>query len=1004
MDQTRVWQSSASTITSVSWVKGKPNGGGCGHSTRMMTGRQGSTQQYQSFLKLDVDWTGAAKLVSAILTLTTDDGLGLTPLPAATATPTITIKRLTNAFRQGTNVEGHFTAGDATSPAASNVDAVTATPTKEANGITNIDVTAQVLAMAPASVQGGGGATNYGFGIYGPTDKTKQWSGWSFFADVDLRPYLTLTFVLGATKPEVPSNLSPIGAVSAIGAFQGDFSDTRPTDTLGRTLVEVYEGSALVWSFSKVASNVEVYNGRFNVVPDNLTLKRNVDYTWRARYYDQEGQLSDWTAPSTFSVTNTNPDAPTPTPADGTFDSLVGVQFRGGEFSDPDDGDTLLAYQIQLAPYTEGDAHWSDPASLKWDTGKVYVASGTTSFETHYGGGTCDAATYHVRMRVWDNHDGVSDWAYTSLILTESFNAAPASQPSIQTDPHSPWRIRIRDLATKRGPGDVVAQFENAKSVGASIVYNGPGEMHFTLPVDDPQIAVVVPKRVHYGLDFYSGDGWRETFAGLVWDADATETEVVFTCLDYLALTDLTLDERYDPTDPDKAAAKGGSKYVNMTIHDIIVDQLNRAISLDNSYVGFITVGSVDAMNERITIWSTMQPCLSFCVGLINSHRQGTGYRTRLSVERQSDGSYRYVVVDNPGVDRDGLRLAYGELVQGYRVMLFGKNWASLVHNIGRTRDGLKVFYKTASAPGIDPTIWGRAARASIVDNISDENDLNRRVKQAALESGKLGQNVGLAIRSGFLRPRDGWDVCDNFPIKIKHGAVNTDNLGSGYWTCVAVAWEAVDDGSQSVIPTFLPRDDTAAPNAALFDTSPISPQAEWQVGWQPPTTADVVGRLIVAKRYLDQTTGIVYTRDGDAWSPMPVAGSDDAIASTSHGFLAGDAIYFGNLSPQTTGIVEGTSYFVLASGLGADSFQISATVGGAAIVLAEPLMVGVATKLATYAPEVTPDTPSAPVGLTVTPTTVTDSHGTTVGALIIGITPSTDPTLVLTHFEVVAA
>ena len=92
-------------------------------------------------------------------------------------------------------------------------------------------------------------------------------------------------------------------------------------------------------------------------------------------------------------------------------------------------------------------------------------------------------------------------------------------------------------------------------------------------------------------------------------------------------------------------------------------------------------------------------------------------------------------------------------------------------------------------------------------------------------------------------------------------------------------------------------------------------------------------------------------------------------INATAHGFVADDAIFFGNLVPSDCGIVEGQTYYVLATGLTADSFQFSETVGGPAFTFDFDITEGIASPIASYTESTdpaepvptTPSTPSAP-------------------------------------------
>lgn len=966
---------------------------GQGNSKRLYVGREGS-YDFDSLIQFTLDWANVGKIVSAVLNIYTDDGLGDIP-STLTKHPRILIRRLTSSWTEGDAPDGTWQANDYDTATYTTSDQISPRITREELGLNALDITAIVEDWAPKTVKrrngtAGGAAANHGLFLIG-TDDFDERAGLvsEDWTEPTLRPVIVLTYEFGRTTPNVPTNLTPSGSVASFDAFAGDFSDPRPTDTLRSTQVQLFDGghsatgtavdnvitdpghglvdgdliywtsltggdpletftayyvqrlssstfwlsatpgglvvnvtadlTAGTWSKklydrAKAASNTEILADHFTHVPDDLHLNTNTNYRWRVRARDNEGQDSTFTSLATFSVTNTDPDPPGLSPVDASsFATLDGVLFRG-QFTDDDAGDYLLAYQVQMSAYPEGDSHWDDDQYNLWNTGKRYTATGLPpvrfitdqpgvtvnrqSFETPYGGDALVAGTYHWRARVWDNHQGISSWAYASITVTENFEPEPdGTQTAIQLRPRAPWRIVIRDMyqadgvtkTTGRGPGRIVAIIEDAKNVGASTLYNSPGEAHWTLGISHPQLDVIEPKQTHYSIQFRQGDGWRETYAGLVDDFDATDTDVIFYGIDYLGLLDRTLDERYDPANPDKPVESGGSKYVTTgfnSINYIVTDQLTHAKNLANSPVGFITVGAIATMTETLTVYSTYAPTLTFVTGLLDSHRQGTGKRTRLQVRQKTGGGYEFAVIDDPGQVRDNLRLRYGELVQGYRVVPFGKDWSSRVSGIGRDKTGVKVQYTTQTAPGIDEAVWGRFAQVQLIDGISDTNDLIRRTKQAALHAGKLGNQIGLGIRSGVLQPFDGYDVTDQFPIDIVHGSVNTGNFGSGYWVAVGVTW-TVDEktGKQDTILTFTPREDSTAPDTDLLVAQPISPQAIWQVGWKPPDPTAFLQVLIAmdtgllmdddllmdsnavlqtGRIYIDITTGSVYELSGD--------------------------------------------------------------------------------------------------------------------------------------------
>ena len=635
-----------------------------------------------------------------------------------------------------------------------------------------------------------------------------------------------------------------------------------------------------LYAVKQSATATEIANARFTHDPVGLHLNVNTTYQWRGRVYDNEAQVSAYTALTSFSFTNNAPSAPVLSPVSGgSYATLDGVLFGSNTFVDTEN-DGLLAYQVQMSAYPQGDARWDDGEFILWDTGKTYVALVTdgTGFKTVYGGAPLVAGTYYWRARVWDGQQGVSGYTYATITVTASYAPEPdGTQTAIQLRPKAPWRIVIKAMGALRGPGTTVAVLEDAKNVGASILYNSPGELHFTLPKDHPQISVIEPKQTHYSLQFRQGDGWREVFAGLMWDFDASDTDVVFYGIDYLALYDYTLDERYDQSNPDKPSESGGSKYVTAgknSIGYIVQDQLTRAKNLANSPVGFITVNQSSAtlaalLTETLVVFSTYAPTLGFVTGLLDSHRAGQGKKTRVQVRQKTGGGYEVVVQDDPGVVRNNLRMRYGELVQGYRVIAFGTEWASRVSAIGRAKDGIQVLYKTATAPGINEATWGHFAQVRLIDGVSDANDLQRRTRQAAVHAGKLGKSVALGLRSGILQPRDGYDLCDAFPIDIEDGSVDTGQFGSGYWIAMGITWEcAAQNGKQTTTLTLQPREDDTPPSGDLLTLQEISPQHEWQIGWTPPPVATS------ATHWLDQSTGKSYTLTAGAVRHTGITGT----------------------------------------------------------------------------------------------------------------------------------
>jgi hypothetical protein len=147
----------------------------------------------------------------------------------------------------------------------------------------------------------------------------------------------------------------------------------------------------------------------------------------------------------------------------------------------------------------------------------------------------------------------------------------------------------------------------DAANVGASEFYNSAGEFYFTLPVTHPQAPAIEPYQCHYALEIHTGQGWVGKAFGLITDFDATDDEVVFYGQDYLAILARMVEERFSAVDADLSTDKGGGKYDNKTVSQVVLDQLQQEYNKPNSPLGFITIapGDIPAMAEKVTVYSS---------------------------------------------------------------------------------------------------------------------------------------------------------------------------------------------------------------------------------------------------------------------------------------------------------------------------------------------------------------------------------------------------------------
>ena len=456
-------------------------------------------------------------------------------------------------------------------------------------------------------------------------------------------------------------------------------------------------------------------------------------------------------------------------------------------------------------------------------------------------------------------------------------------------------------IRTGRQPGRVVAEIEDMKKVGVSEDYNAGGEVYFTLPNSHPYIGALLPWETHWAFEQYSSRGWTEENAGWLIDLDATDEETVFYGRDYLGVMSDEYDERFNPDQapdaaaeiyPADAAGAGGAKYTDERLDTIIGDQIDRAINQPNGNLSFFTRGAIASMPETVTIFAQLTERLSFIAGLIDSHRAGTGKRTRLIYRKirtyttpwAYTDEWRFEVLDDPGQERLDLTLRYGELLQHFRYMPMG-DYGNRSLGVGKTFDSLRLEYaiESAPAPTGEPADFHerRFGRQSVVrywDNIKDVNDLTRRSRQYAAEIGAIGKKLGAGLRVGTIGIKDGWDLCDSIPVEIERGPVDTSLLSDPFWTIWGWAYLLADDGHEELVLTLSPRLPTIAADPSVADSRTVPTAPPFAVHDGPPDTTVSPGGN---GTWIDALTGHIWLVDPATglWYDSTLAAEMGALA-----------------------------------------------------------------------------------------------------------------------------
>lgn len=447
-----------------------------------------------------------------------------------------------------------------------------------------------------------------------------------------------------------------------------------------------------------------------------------------------------------------------------------------------------------------------------------------------------------------------------------------------------------------RGPEAITAVIDDAKAVGLSKFHNGAGELYFTLQNFHPAINLVRPWRDHWAYEVYTAEGWVEKSAGWIVDYDAADEETIFYGIDYLGVLGLMADERFNADQspetaavlwPDDQAGTAGAKYTDQRIDAIIIDQLQRAIHAPNSNLGFMTLGGIASMSETVSIYCTLAERLSFIVGLIDSHRAGTGAQTRLVVTKWGEGDYRFEVVESPGILRNDLTVRDGELVQGFRLIPFG-DYANRALAIGKTSTGFRLEYDIEQTPppageatDYYENLYGRQSKVNYWNDIIDINDLKRRALQYAATVGALGKKLGLGLRVDVFGVEDGWTIGDSMPVEIARGPIDTSTMGpngDGTWTIWGWALFIDADGHTDLTLTLLPRELSGTLDPDLATSVTIQPPNDITVDDTDPTTTVSPG---TAATWFNTATGHVWIVDPATglWYDATAAGDMTAIA-----------------------------------------------------------------------------------------------------------------------------
>jgi uncharacterized protein YejL (UPF0352 family) len=808
---------------------------------------------HRSFVEFGIDLSDIGYLHSAVLYLTTVHG-DWAPGPS----PSVKVSRCIEGWPEGVGPAWHLNDGfDAN--ITDNGEAWSAVAGNH-GGVTAIDITHIVGPWLRSSQgwPGGSGWDKPNHGIRLKTGESDYTNSVQFGTKEGGAPaYILIDYDRPNYAPSETNVITPAGTVPRNTAFSGQVIDPNGTCPAYVDIeVERVDNGNRVWTV-RVGNDGTWYDEggstwRWSTPnPGSGVFKSNVPYRARAMGTDPGGLSSAWGLWQGFTFEGLRPSVTIR--EIGVLSNLAGFRFAADWHFDPDEEEENYVVQYRVQTKSALDLGWAVPS---WDETfspltEVESAQGCLLFP--YMGEKLQAGQYDIRVQILDALGQLSEWSpvvrFTLTYGSEEPDQDGDGQPPFITG-YKQRRGRVRIVLRAadgpgRGPGTVKAIIENAHNIGFSQVVNEPGEFFFTLTSLHPQAGECEPFQRHFSLQQYRNGGWQDICNGILTDFDAGDDDIIIYGLDYIGMLSRSVDTRFpqEGANIDLTHAKGGAKYIDEKISDIIKEQLTHAKNQADSPLGFFNLGNgfvTNELNTRVTIYSSFKQRLDFIRGLIESHRQGTGKRTRLRARRDPSQADRWEwdLRNTPGIDRDNLKLQYGSNLQNFRVIAMGEDYATRAHGVGTQANSVKPMYyvyPTEGGTNFLTQTFGSLQRVEVYEDLIDSHDLKRRVKQLVKETSKVGKRMRLAIKVHSIDPFDGYDLTDNIPIDIDRGMVETDRYGSGYWTLWGLEYRVFPDGHDELTWAVKPREDDEDPDADLLPSDPLHRVPEWAMGHGPP-------------------------------------------------------------------------------------------------------------------------------------------------------------------------
>lgn len=337
------------------------------------------------------------------------------------------------------------------------------------------------------------------------------------------------------------------------------------------------------------------------------------------------------------------------------------------------------------------------------------------------------------------------------------------------SDREPTYRVVAREPTATHAPGDVIADFENAKNIGYSSYLNDVGEAFVTINQDDPKALALrdwVDADAHINI-------YRDTdlmWGGWLGEMDETDTD--FIC--YAHSYESTLFWLHTAWE---------TEYVSSQINTIIQDLWNDGQAKSESMTQWMTDGTFEAPVTtsgggtpiNLALYKASYKRLLFAMQeLVALSISDT--TNRVIFEITPSGTFN--LWKNKGLNLTDIRWSYGGgSIIGYRRYRVPADRRNVLLSVGSSPKDLVL----RDEEGTPPAGEGRREEAIYLPWVRDADELDRIAKLRLVRAKRVDSELSLVMAPGTVIParatNSSYELGDAVPVYIKNGVTDIDGL-----------------------------------------------------------------------------------------------------------------------------------------------------------------------------------------------------------------------------------